>query len=139
MAQHVMNHHSGSFRRISGMNSYFHPFCNQKTVCLIFVQNFFFKFFDTFHKFPRQIYDNFKTEAVFSRVQNFRPEQNLLAQSLNTLVMPCDLGQTGANIYGTSVHRGAFCQFLFRWIYYCHSSKSSGKETGKTHLCAVQW
>ena len=25
----------------------------------------------------------------------------------------------------------------FRWIYYCHSSKSTGKETGKTHLCAV--
>ena len=35
-------------------------------------------------------------------------------------------------------HRGAFCQFPFRWIYYCHSSKSNGKETGKTHLC-VQW
>ena len=32
---------------------------------------------------------------------------------------------------------GAFCQFLFRLIYYCHSSKSTGKETGKTHLCAV--
>ena len=30
-------------------------------------------------------------------------------------------------------HRGAFCQFPFRWIYYCHSTKS----TGKTHLCAV--
>ena len=30
-----------------------------------------------------------------------------------------------------------FCQFLFRWIYYCHSSKSTGKETGKTHLCAL--
>ena len=35
------------------------------------------------------------------------------------------------------VHRGAFCQFPFRWIYYCHSSKSTGKESGKTHLCAV--
>ena len=39
--------------------------------------------------------------------------------------------------FGETVHRGAFCQFLFRWIYYCHSSKSTGKETGKTHLCAV--
>ena len=36
-----------------------------------------------------------------------------------------------------AVHRGAFCQFIFRWIYYCHSSKSTGKETGKMHLCAV--
>ena len=25
----------------------------------------------------------------------------------------------------------------FRWIYYCHSSKSTEKETGKTHLCAL--
>ena len=37
------------------------------------------------------------------------------------------------------LHRGAFCQFPFRWIYYCHSSKSTGKETGKTHLCALHW
>ena len=37
---------------------------------------------------------------------------------------------------------GAFCQFSFRWIYYYHSSKSTGKETGKTHLCVhcmVRW
>jgi hypothetical protein len=32
------------------------------------------------------------------------------------------------------LHRGAFCQFIFRWIYCCHSSKSTGKETGKTYL-----
>ena len=36
-----------------------------------------------------------------------------------------------------TVHRSAFCKFPFRWIYYCHSSKYTGKETGKTHLCAV--
>ena len=34
-------------------------------------------------------------------------------------------------------HRDVFWQFLFWWIYYCHSSKSTGKETGKTHLCAL--
>ena len=28
-------------------------------------------------------------------------------------------------------------QFLFQWIYYCYSSNSTRKETGKTHLCAV--
>ena len=39
--------------------------------------------------------------------------------------------------FGETVHRGAFCQFNFWWIYYCHSSKSTGKETGKSHLCAV--
>ena len=35
------------------------------------------------------------------------------------------------------LHRGAFCQFPFRWIYYSYSSKSTGKETGKTHICAL--
>ena len=35
------------------------------------------------------------------------------------------------------VHRGALCRFPFRWIYYWHSCKSTGKETGKTHLCAL--
>ena len=35
------------------------------------------------------------------------------------------------------MHRGAFCQFLFRWIYYYGSNKSTGKETCKPHLCAV--
>ena len=36
-----------------------------------------------------------------------------------------------------TMHRGVICQFLFRWIFYCHSSKSTGKKTAKTHLCAV--
>ena len=36
-----------------------------------------------------------------------------------------------------AVYRGAFCQFLFWWIYYSSSSKSTGKKTGKMHLCAV--
>ena len=26
------------------------------------------------------------------------------------------------------LHRVAFCQFIFRWIYYCHSSKSAAPE-----------
>ena len=40
-----------------------------------------------------------------------------------------------------SLHRDAFFKFLFRWIYYYHSSKLTGKETGKTHapLCALAW
>ena len=36
-----------------------------------------------------------------------------------------------------SLHRGAFCQFIFWWIYYCYNSKCTGKETGKTHFCAL--
>ena len=41
------------------------------------------------------------------------------------------------DIASLSVHRGAFCQFLFLWIYYYGSNKFTGKETGKMHLCAV--
>ena len=37
----------------------------------------------------------------------------------------------------STVQRGAFCQFPFRWIYYYGGNKSTGKETDKTHLCAV--
>ena len=36
-----------------------------------------------------------------------------------------------------SLHRGAFCQFSFWWIYYYGSIKSTGKETDKMHLCAL--
>ena len=32
---------------------------------------------------------------------------------------------------------GAFCQFPFWWICYYVSNKSTGKETGKMHLCAL--
>ena len=36
-----------------------------------------------------------------------------------------------------AVHRCAFYQFPFQLIYYRHSSKSTGEENDKTHLCAV--
>ena len=36
-----------------------------------------------------------------------------------------------------AVHKGAFCQFPFRWIYYYGRTKSTEKEIGKTHLSAV--
>ena len=43
------------------------------------------------------------------------------------------------SLYSSTIisNRSAFCQFPFRWMYYCLSSKSTGKETGKTYL--VQW
>ena len=45
--------------------------------------------------------------------------------------------QTGTNFLLPLHNRGPFCHFPYQWIYYCHSSKSTGKETGKTHLCAL--
>ena len=36
----------------------------------------------------------------------------------------------------SAVHRGASLKFPFPWIYGCHSGRSTGKETGKMHLCA---
>ena len=50
----------------------------------------------------------------------------LVAKSLDSTTYKCP-----------TMHRGAFCQFPFRWIYYCHISKSTGKESGKTNLCAM--
>ena len=44
-----------------------------------------------------------------------------------------------ANRHMSSLHRGAFCRFLFRWIYYYGSYTSTGKEARKTHLCALGW
>ena len=35
------------------------------------------------------------------------------------------------------LHRGAFCQFPFQWIYYNGSNKSTGKESDKMHLCVL--
>jgi hypothetical protein len=40
-------------------------------------------------------------------------------------------------VANSRLHRGAFYKFLFRWIHYCHSSKSTGKESGKMHLCGL--
>ena len=36
-----------------------------------------------------------------------------------------------------AVHRGAFWQFPFRWIYCFGSNKSTKKETGKTHFSVL--
>ena len=44
-----------------------------------------------------------------------------------------------SGLFYTPLHRDAFCQFLFRWIYYYGSNKSTGKETAKTHLCALYY
>ena len=37
------------------------------------------------------------------------------------------------------LHKGAFCQFPFQWIYYYGSNKFTEKETGKMHLCVLPW
>ena len=37
----------------------------------------------------------------------------------------------------SSLPRGVFCQFPFRWIYYYGRNESTGKKTGKTYLCAL--
>ena len=37
----------------------------------------------------------------------------------------------------STVHRGTFCQSIFQWIQYYDSNKSTGLESGKSHLCAM--
>ena len=38
-----------------------------------------------------------------------------------------------------TMQRGAFCHFPFLWVNYYGSNESNRKETGKTHLCAMQF
>ena len=42
-------------------------------------------------------------------------------------------------LQGLGLHKGTIWQFPVQWIYYCHSSESTGKKTDKTHLCAVSY
>ena len=63
---------------------------------------------------------------------------NSIIFEANMAIMAIILSLSGPRtVVITPVHRGALFQFLFRWIYYCHSSKSTRKETGKMQLCAV--
>ena len=48
-------------------------------------------------------------------------KENLVFVSVWAYVCHCTAG----------LHRGAFCQFPFRWIYYCHSSKSTERKLAK--------
>ena len=60
----------------------------------------------------------------------------LLVFNMNFISMPTVFVYNRGSINATALS-GAFGQFTFRWIYYCHSSKSTKKETGKMHLCVV--
>ena len=53
----------------------------------------------------------------------------MTTSGLAVLSLPCD--NEGP------MHRGALCQFPFRWIYCCGINESTGKDTGKMHLCAM--
>ena len=52
------------------------------------------------------------------------------------MIFPQSLEISALFVFVT-LHRGAFFQFLFQWIHYCNSRKSTGRESGKTHLCAL--
>ena len=57
-------------------------------------------------------------------------------ESVNTVERLRECPYLCPNTIG-AVHRGAFCQFPFWWIYYHGGNKSTGLESGKSHLCAV--
>ena len=55
-----------------------------------------------------------------------------------SLTQKANFAQKSDNLQYNTLHRGAFCQFPFRRIYYCHSSKSIGKENWQNApLCSV--
>ena len=81
------------------------------------------------------------TEVPQEEVENKTNEDLVFAEQVSFLV--CLLEKIydkiiHASAVSSALHSGAFCQFPFLWIHYCHSRKSTGKETGKTHLCALQ-
>jgi hypothetical protein len=57
-----------------------------------------------------------------------------VASKFSLRLRPCCITVMGV---AHTVHRCAFYQIPLRWIYYYGSNKTIGKETGKTHLCAV--
>ena len=77
--------------------------------------------------------ENFKTVVIHNT--NTKHFKNLNASHLS--IATWELLSYSIIMTFDTLHRGAFCQFTFRWIYYSHSSKSTGKETGKTYLCAL--
>ena len=84
----------------------------------------------------RKISPNFKFLEIFQTI--IKLFWNKL--SCDWLVEKSDSNKTCSDtrvLFTLSMHRSAFCPFPFRWIYYCHSSKSIVKETGKMHFCAM--
>ena len=100
----------------------------------------------------RQIVLNFSPKEYESEILQVQIIHDGFEDSLqqlspaNDIVMNRDYLEQGDLLRGivnwerlNTVHRGAICQFLFRWIYNCFSSKSTGKKNGKTHHCAVYY
>ena len=71
--------------------------------------------------------------SVVSNIINCIENRAFDKESINTV----ERLQECYQLRPLTVHRGAFCQFPFWWIYYYGSNKSTGKETGKTQLCAL--
>ena len=85
--------------------------------------------------FKDQMIQNGLFSAFFAN--KFVLQTQLDLHSALVVFQVLDAIQFEHNIQNLGLHRGAFCQFPFRWIYYCHSSKSTGKKAGKLHLCAL--
>ena len=73
------------------------------------------------------------TSNAFIGLQNFQiTRKTFLLNSAALLTQG-----TSDELSYTTLHRGAICQFPVQWIYYSHISESTGKKTGKTHLCVL--
>ena len=79
---------------------------------------------------------NVKSIVQYNWSQHQKDNHSMKVHALEQKVLKLDLIKTHL-WFPTTLQRGAFCQFPFRWIYYCLSSKSTGKETDKTHICSL--
>ena len=66
-------------------------------------------------RFIVQVLSNFFERVLYNVAK-------LLVIACNSHNLEADVHNQRINRYSKQLHRGAFCQFLFRWIYYYHSS-----------------
>ena len=79
---------------------------------------------------------DYKPQILDPQIEEFPCLVHKLSVTLTALQLIQRAVKNGVKIF-KPLHRGAICEFLFRWIHYCHSSKSTGKKTYKIHVCAL--
>jgi hypothetical protein len=69
-----------------------------------------------------------KEREKLTQFQEIKPFKNDSCQIMSIHNKSC---------FPNPIHKDTICQLPVRWIYYCHSSESTGEKTGKTHLYAM--
>ena len=128
--------------KINASPYYFHKHTHRPPCCFFFSRKLGITEMSGFlfleYAFIFKMYFHYGNVLSFSRCAFISPNGLSFFRSTSPLLKYFTLIViTAVTSTVTSVHTGVFCQLPFCWIYYCHSIKTTRKETGKTHLCAV--